>query len=267
MEPVSIRGVVLQIHRVKDRDCYLHLLSPERGRISIFASRLLQYQHPCHSVAQPYSLVEVLVQEGNQGYRLLEGTSVAQFPHVHTDISAQSWAAQITELVQDLCLDVQDAPLLYPLLVYAYYALDQEWLPGAQIWALVQIWGLSHCGFPIQKGAWVPDGTGYRLLAFQEGRSQYHPFQFTQGAHAAICFAQESNPKQLFRVQMDPGVEQQLVHFAEMYTQLCLDRTYSRNAYVSALDATAQWAREMVQNRKSAAEQSEGARGLADCQN
>lgn len=254
----TLKGFVLRINRVKERDCYLHFFEKERGLLSLFCSRILQISNPHHSLAQPFQLATIQAIEGRHSYRLVSLEEVIPFPHLTRDVVRQAWATQLVDFVEDLRIEGgETTELVYQILAYAFHYLNQPEVDPEKILASAQLRLLSAEGFAIDASVLLkhPNEKGwfFHLAASGDPGRRPESVQLTQGAGEALLYLQQAPPEKLFTPHMDRGVVEQIASFARIYSSYCLEKDYTRAPYLDQLRAMQDWAHQVLANRATPA--------------
>ena len=235
---LTIRGIVLRVTDLNDRDALLTILSQDRGKLSVKARGLRRKNSPLIAPCQLLAFGEFTLFEYRGSYTVNEATSIELFHDLRRDLlklSLGTYFAQVSELI---CQEDLPNPELLSLLLNCLYALSKLHLPEGLVKPVFELrvaclagytpdlFGCRNCGsqtpdsFDISAGQLEcrecrrPGATGIRLPV-------------SPGLLEAMRYICLCDPKKLFSFRAGPEVLQQLSGLTEAYLVTQLERGFS----------------------------------------
>lgn len=269
---VEVKGFILQIHPVKDQDCYLHLLTKEKGYLPVYVKSGLNPKSKHHVLCQAFQLVDLQLFQTEKTQYLKSGEVQARFVNLTASLTLQAEGGRLTQLVRDLTREQDcDFRKIYEILAYALHSLNQVNVDGELVFACASLRMLAVSGFalPVQCAedeAWAED-VYTAQLSFRRPylRSEIlhppvrrnspletaSPPLLQRGTKEAISFVLKSPLNRVFGLKkLAPAIRVQLLEFCRHFLVYCLDKDYRGDQLQQQMQKMEELAQHLWQKRR-----------------
>ncbi len=200
MEPLKTTGIVLRASRAKNSSLALSVLSPDLGKISIWARGAQSPKNPMHHGCTLLSYGEFVLLPRGEMYSLSSASPIHSFYRLREDVEKLSYAVYFAELGGLLFGEGTDASEAVRLLLNTLHYLEQDLKAPLDLKVLYEIRlmqaagfsphtdGCIHCGAE-NTVAFSPEAGGLLCSAC----SALPPL--SRAAHALLCGYAEKNLK------------------------------------------------------------------------
>ncbi len=147
MEPVKTTGVVLRTANGKNSSLVLTVLSPDMGKITIWARGVRSHKNPMHSACALLSYSEFILLPGREMYTLTGASSLRSFYHIREDVVRLSYAVYFTELAGLLSNEGTEAEDAVRLLLNVLHYLEQNLKDPVDLKVLYELRLMCVSGF------------------------------------------------------------------------------------------------------------------------
>ncbi len=192
MPETTVQAVVLRRRDAGETDRRLTVLTPELGKIDVFAKGARKGASRLAGVSDPLSVGKIALAEGKRNRYVTQVQPQTSFPGLRTDFDRLTYALATVELFAAILPYEEPDPEAYELLTKCLRSLEKHPKPlAAAAWAQVAL--LAHAGFMPDFGACVVTGQTLR-----EGE----PF-LSPRAGGYVCDAAASSHADRFRVRAE----------------------------------------------------------------
>ncbi len=143
----STDGFVSRVFDAGGGDKYIHLITPERGRLRVLVKggkSLLGEQTSC---SQPFVYGNYEISCRNGLYWLRKGSVLVPFYVLSDDLSVLALATYLCEVADDLTGEGENAGRLMQLLLNCIYGLDRRIRPPKQVKAVFELLAAVLSGY------------------------------------------------------------------------------------------------------------------------
>ena len=126
MEPIRTTGIVLRTANGKNSSLALTVLSPDMGKISVWARGAKSQKNPMHSGCTLLSYGEFILLPRGEMYSLSSATAIHTFYHLREDVEKLSYAVYFGELAGLLFEEGTEAAEAVRLLLNTLHYLEQD---------------------------------------------------------------------------------------------------------------------------------------------
>ncbi len=223
MEPLKTTGIVLRASRAKNSSLALSVLSPELGKISIWARGAQSPKNPMHQGCTLLSYGEFVLLPRGEMYSLSSAAPITSFYHLREDVEKLSYAVYFSELAGLLFAEGTDASEAVRLLLNTLYYLENDLKAPLDLKVLYEIRLMCVAGFAPHTDGCVRCGAE-NVISFSpmhggllcEGCSASPPL--SPAARTLLCgYAEKSLKTALDHVGGDAALE--LAPLAEAFVR------------------------------------------------
>lgn len=225
-EQIKTKALLCREIHFKDDVSYLQGFSPSLGFAS-FLKKNTKGQKYLNALS-PFQLVQVMCQVSGQAYQILESEILFSFQFLVESVEAQALLNILLDFSRDLTMEQDEKEELYELLVYAFYALEQQGQKHSflskemflKILALAEIKLLFLFSY-IQS----PQDEPLKEYAFQK--------RFME----LLAHLQHLSLNKLFTLELKTTEIYQLLHIASQYFRMLFSKDYNHLEYFNSLFA------------------------------
>jgi len=123
---LSVRGLIIRSVLYKESDRMISILTQDNGVVSACASGAAKASSPFSYSTQPMMLCDFVLSKTRDYYYLRDAEITETFQAVQEDIERLTASAHLLEITADVCIDNESCRAIYPLLLYALYALTKK---------------------------------------------------------------------------------------------------------------------------------------------
>ena len=161
MPETIVQAVVLRRRDAGETDRRLTLLTPEMGKVDVYAKGARKGASRLAGVSDPLSVAKLGLAKGKRTYYITQAQPQTSFPGLRTDFDRLSLALGLVELFAAVIPFEEPDPDAYDLLVRSLRSLEKHPKPlAASAWAQVAL--LAHAGFLPSFGSCVITGDALR---------------------------------------------------------------------------------------------------------
>jgi DNA repair protein RecO (recombination protein O) len=143
---ITVQAVVLRRRDAGETDRRLTLLTPELGKIDVFAKGARKGGSRLAGVSDPLSVAKLAIAQSKRNRYVTQAQPQSSFPGLRTDFDRLSMALAVVELFAAVIPYEEPDPEAYELLIRVLQSLEKHPRPlAASAWAQVAL--MSHTGF------------------------------------------------------------------------------------------------------------------------
>lgn len=246
---VKTRGLVIRVTNYNDSDAFLTILTPDRGRISVKAPKLLRRPTKLAAPCQLLACGEYTLFEYNGKLTLNEAESIELFQPLRGNLEKLSLAFYFTQIADLTSQEDIPNPELLSLLLNCLHALCYMDVHDLQVKAVFELRatclagyypdlsGCACCGksdadrFNVSMGKLVCSGCH---SAYQEGLRM----PVSRGSLEAMRYICNCDPKKLFSFRIFGDALEQLSQVTETYLTTQLERGFRCLDFYKSLSQT-----------------------------
>ncbi len=147
MEPVKTTGIVIRTTMGKSSSLALTVLSPDMGKINIWARGARSLKNPMHSGCTLLSYGEFVLLPRGEMYSLTAAAPIRSFYHLREDVERLSYAVYFAELAGLLFGEGTEAAEAVRLLLNTLHYLEQNLKDSLDLKVLYEIRLMCAAGF------------------------------------------------------------------------------------------------------------------------
>ena len=236
-ERTVVKGIVLRSVDTKESDKILTVLTAEQGKISVVAKGARSRRSRVTAVTQLLAYSELTLSESRGWQYLSEGSPIALFDGVKSDIELLALASYFAELVEAASYEEAESGPVLSLLLNALYALGdlkkpQELVKAAFEWKLTALIGFEPladacacCGVP-DPAEPMMDIRGGVVCCKQCGRGKGPLMPLSPGSLAALRRVLYGDVKRLYSFTLAGEDMARFSAAAEAYVHTTLERGF-----------------------------------------
>lgn len=126
MEPLKTTGIVIRTSRGKNSSLALSVLSPDLGKISVWARGARSWKNPMHSGCTLLSYGEFVLLPRGEMYSLTSASPIRTFYHLRENVEKLSYAVYFAELAGLVSEEGTEAAETVRLLLNTLHYLEQD---------------------------------------------------------------------------------------------------------------------------------------------
>lgn len=248
MSDSSTSAITLRRISYGEFDLILTLLTPDHGKISVFARSARKDTRRFSGATDPFILLKVLLRSGRGRLAVLgEAALVDPLPTLRTDLHKTAYASCWSELVLAGMEEGDPEPAVYHLLRDALTALDRDAVEKSalHLFFLTKFAGLSgffpdatccrRCNAPLDEapaevGGDIPSGGMIcgRCIPFV---SRTH--RIAKGTLKALLWLEAADIQQASRIRLVPAALEESARFLEAFISHHLGRQLQSLAFLT----------------------------------
>lgn len=147
MQPLKLRGIVVRSTGVGDYNKMLTVLSPEQGKISVWAKGVRSAKSRFAAACSLLCYSEFVVTCRGDAYTLSQATVIESFYHLRDSLQVLSCAIYMADLACDVCKAEAEAAGAVRLLLNSLYFLEKGTKTVPALRAMYEIRLLMEEGF------------------------------------------------------------------------------------------------------------------------
>ena len=161
MPELTVQAVVLRRRDAGETDRRLTILTPELGKVDVYAKGARKGASRLAGVSDPLSVGRLALAQGKRSRFVTQAQPQTSFPGLRTDFDRLSLGLATVELFAAVLPYEEPDPDAYELLVRSLRAIEAHPKPfAAAVWSQVAL--LAHAGFLPSFGACVVTGAPLR---------------------------------------------------------------------------------------------------------
>ncbi|MBQ7033421.1 MAG: DNA repair protein RecO [Clostridia bacterium] len=126
MEPLKTTGIVIRTSQGKNSSLALSVLSPDLGKISVWARGARSWKNPMHSGCTLLSYGEFILLPRGEMYSLSSATPIRSFYHLRENVEKLSYAVYFAEMAGLVSEEGTEAGETVRLLLNTLHYLEQD---------------------------------------------------------------------------------------------------------------------------------------------
>ena len=239
MSFLSIRAIVIRSVLHKESDRIIRILTREHGIVNAIVPGADKSASRFAYSTKPLMLCDFVLAKSRDFYYLRESEIVEPFLQVQEDIEKLTASAHMLEITSDVCVDHESSGEMYPLLLYALYALAQKESDYRLIvsifeWKVPDLLGftadLSGCSCGEASSQYVFSFTSCRLFCMRQAclikAGSY--LYVSQGSVDALKYIYTAPLGKLFHFSVSVKVLDEISKISRRYLCERLEKNYSR---------------------------------------
>ncbi len=147
MEPLKTTGIVIRTMNGKNSSLALSVLSPDMGKISVWARGARSYKNPMHSGCTLLSYGEFILLPRGEMYSLTAASPIRSFYHLRENVEKLSFAVYFAELAGLLTSEGTEAEDVVRLLLNTLHYLEQDLKEPADLKVMYELRLMCAAGF------------------------------------------------------------------------------------------------------------------------
>ncbi len=147
MEPLKTTGIVIRTNRGKNSSLALTVLSPDMGKISVWARGAQSHKNPMHTGCTLLSYGEFILLPRGEMYSLTAASPLRSFYHLREDVEKLSFAVYFAELAGLMFGEGMEAEEAVRLLLNTLHYLEQDLKDPLDLKVLYEIRLMCAAGF------------------------------------------------------------------------------------------------------------------------
>lgn len=120
---INVTGLVIREISIGESDKILVLLTPEMGKLTVYANGVKKYKNPNMNSAQLMGYSEYTLYKHGEKYWVREAFSVENFYDIRLDLERFALALYILDVVNDVCVENESEETMLKLTLNTLYML------------------------------------------------------------------------------------------------------------------------------------------------
>ncbi len=147
MEPLKTTGIVIRTSRAKNSSLALSVLSPDLGKIGVWARGAQSQKNPMHSGCTLLSYGEFILLPRGEMYTLTSASPIRSFYHLREDVEKLSYAVYFADLAGLMFGEGTESEAAVRLLLNTLHYLEQDLKSPEDLKVLYELRLMSVAGF------------------------------------------------------------------------------------------------------------------------
>ncbi|MBE7025191.1 MAG: DNA repair protein RecO [Ruminococcaceae bacterium] len=147
MEPLKTTGIVIRTSHGKNSSLALSVLSPDMGKISVWARGARSHKNPMHSACTLLSYGEFILLPRGEMYSLTAASPIRSFYHLREDVEKLSFAVYFAELAGLVSGEGTEAEEAVRLLLNTLHYLEQDLKEPTDLKVMYELRLMCAAGF------------------------------------------------------------------------------------------------------------------------
>lgn len=235
---LTIQGLVLRVTDYNDRDALLHILTQDRGMITVKARGLRRKNSPLIAQCQLLAFAEFTLFENKGFYTINEAKTLELFHELRRDLNRLSLGTYLVHVAEVISQEDLSNPELLSLVLNSLYALSKLDLPELQVKSVFELRVACMAGYePDLYGCYRCGNTNPDRFDLYAGcleckdcrnlESSGIRLPVTPGMLDVMRYICQCPPKRLFAFQTGPETLESLSQLTEAYLSTHLERSFS----------------------------------------
>lgn len=144
---VKTDGIIIRETPQRDNDKFLTILTPERGKISVYANGVRSIKSPFLNTTQLLCYDEFVITEKGGKLWLKEAALIERFDVIRESIELFALAQYFLEVTNDVCMEGQEEPDMYNLILNILVLMCKKSLSEEQIRGVFELRTALYNGF------------------------------------------------------------------------------------------------------------------------
>jgi len=144
---VKTEGIIIRETPVSENDKFLTVLTPELGKISVYANGVRNIKSPYLNTSQLLCYNEFMLTEKKGKLWLKEIASIERFEPLRSDIELFTLTQYFMEVVNDVCMDEEPENDMYNLILNVLVLLCKNTIPVRQVKGIFELRTALYNGF------------------------------------------------------------------------------------------------------------------------
>jgi len=240
------RGIVIREYPQKERDKLLVILTPDMGKISVWATGARAPRSALLSVSQLMAYSRLKIRQSGGRFYLVSGEVEQLFFELRSSIEKLSLAQYFCELTDSASADGLEAESVLSLLLNSLYMLCKNTVSERAIKAAFEMRLMSYIGYkPRAEECSVCGGVDDEMFFDLEagvimcrkcmGESANTAFPINRAVHMALKYIINADAKKIFSFKIDEESEKILAKATEGYLLTQLDIKLNTLDFYNAL--------------------------------
>lgn len=192
MEPLKTTGIVIRTSQGKENSLALTVLSPDMGKISIWARGARSPKNPMHSACTLLSYGEFILLPRGEMYSLTAASAIHSFYHLREDVEKLSLAVYFADLAGLISGEGTEAEEIVRLLLNSLHYLENDLKDPIDLKVLYELKLMCAAGFmPHTEGCMRCGEENATIFSPAEGgllcAGCSHLRPLSKGAHSLLC--------------------------------------------------------------------------------
>lgn len=248
----EVRGLVVSVTDVGERDRLISLLTAERGLLTVYAGGARQLKNRYMAATQQFCYGKFLLAEQGGRYSVREAALEETFYELRTGIDRAALASYVCEVISFTGTEQPDTDLLR-LTLNTLYAISRALHPLPHIKAVFELRIAALLGFmpDVDACAYCGATEGEFVLHIPEGhlicrdcreglaaRAEQAEYEgaaqvalLTDGVRAAIRYILHASPDRIFSFRLEEDETHLLSYAAEEFLCWHIDRKFASLAF------------------------------------
>ncbi len=251
---LTIKGVVLTQRMVGEQDCFVDLLTEDRGVLEVLVKGAAKINGKSGSGTQLFAYSEFCLRPAKHGFALSSVTPIRIFYKLRSSVTAVALASYFAQIVKFSVLPQKSTPEILRLFLNCLHYLSEQKLPEALLKAIFELRMAALLGFMPdvvmcrQCGSYLPEALCFTV---DEGcfycRDCYKPVEdavpaipMAAGTLQAIRHIVLQDFEKIFSFRLSERCLEPLCEFAEAFLHFHLDGRFSTLEFYQAISGGAQ---------------------------
>jgi DNA repair protein RecO len=143
----EVTGLVIREISLGESDKILTILTPDLGKITVYANGVRKYKNPNLNSAQLFCLSEFIVNKRGDRFWLKESNVIESFHDIRLSLNKSALAQYIVDVVGDVCLEGEPEETMLRLTLNTLYMLIKSGRPDIHVKAVYELRTAANLGF------------------------------------------------------------------------------------------------------------------------
>lgn len=241
MSYLKTKGIVIREVNTGEADKILTVFSRNRGRISVLAKGARRPRSSNSAGSQLLSYCDYVLFSGRDMYTMNSSEVLEPFYEIRNDLERLTYAAHLTDIVNDVIQENQPASKLLQLLLNSLHMLAKTDKPPELIARIFELRCLAIMGYAPYVGSCIECGAtpqegysfSFRKCGFICARDSCREadrfaVELSPGAARAIQYIVQSRMEGLFSFGLSAGVLEELGRINRRYIRERLEKDYTK---------------------------------------
>ena len=241
MSYLKTKGIVIREVNTGEADKILTVFSRNRGRISVLARGARRPRSKNSAGSQLLSYCDYVLFSGRDMYTMNSSEVLEPFYEIRNDMVRLTYAAHLTDIVNDIIQEEQPASRLLQLLLNSLHMLAKTDKPPELIARIFELRSLAIMGYAPYVGSCMVCGAApqegysfsFRKCGFVCGKdtcreTDRFAVELSPGAARAIQYIVQSKMEGLFSFGLSPNVLEELGRITRRYIRERLEKDYTK---------------------------------------
>lgn len=242
---IKVSGIVIKEVNTGDADKIITLFSKNHGKVQVFAKGARRTRSSLSASCQLLAYSDFVLFKGRDSYNISSGELIESFYDLRNDIERLTFAAHITEIVNDIVQEEQPSARLLQLYLNTLHLLNKNTKNPLLLVRVFELRAMSIIGYaPNTLDGEQIENCGSLYFSFRKSSvvgendldGESAAYGITAGTATALRHIVKAPLNNLFSFEASPLLLKELSHISSNYLKDKMDKSYKKLDFLETLN-------------------------------